>query len=127
MLPTWITRFVLALALAVLPLQGFAQTIQVLLCHPQSAAPAHSTGGDGHVAHDHGAEAGHTQPGGHEDASDSSPGPHGSHFCCDLAGAAALPSFARSFADARCARVAVAPDTSHASTYPELPQRPPLA
>jgi hypothetical protein len=130
MLPSWVNRLVLALALAVLPLQGFAQTIQVLLCHPQNAASTHSAGILGHAEHDHGAEAPHAQHAVHEDMShqdkaDPSGSAHGSHFCCDLAAAAAMPAFVTFLADYRCSQIATAA-TSRCSTYLELPQRPPL-
>ena len=128
MLPSWVIRFVLALALAVLPLQGVAETLQAVFCHPQNAAADHSAGTQAHSAHHHGAaEVGHGHPAGHEHASDEPNGKHGSHFCCDLAGAAALLAFAASFVSPRISPVAPAAETPDYSTYLELPQRPPLA
>ena len=127
MVSSWLTKLVLALAFTVLPLQALAETIQVFLCHPPSAATemagerhAHSEAG-----HDHG-DASHTAHGWHADAHDDSAGGHGDHFCCDAA-ATALPLFAKQLTQQKFSSIAAAVEVQHDSTFLKLPQRPPLA
>ena len=113
---TWCKKLVLVLALTVMPLQGVAATLSVLLCHGEAQAHAmHDQG-----SHDHGARAdGHPDEGG-------TTGNHVQHLCChytvsapaSLALPAALPDFLVQ---------AFVPDPLHDLFVPDRPQRPPLA
>jgi hypothetical protein len=120
-----IRRFVLAAALAVMPMQGAASVLLVLLCHGEEQAHAlhaqHGGYGEDHPAghqHDH-------APADRHDNGTTSTGPY--HSCCNLSVAAppivvvppaTLPEFpVRTFV----------PDTLHDLFFPDQPQRPPLA
>lgn len=112
----WCSRVVLALALAVMPLQGIAATLSTLMCHGNGQAhvlqlPGHADA----VAH----------PGSPQDESGAiSPIVH--HPCCNhifsappvAVAPAALPDFPLGV---------LAPDLTPALFFPEQPQRPPLA
>jgi hypothetical protein len=116
----WLNKLVLAAALAVMPLQGVAATLSVLLCHGEAQAHA-SHAGDGH---DHS-----SQTGGHHDqhpADDGTGSGAPYHLCCHFTVTApvavtlavALPVFPV---------LAFAPDPLHDLFVPDRPQRPPLA
>ena len=121
---TWCRKLALLLALAVMPLQGFAATLAVLICHgDQQLHAVHAQHG-----HDHDAEgAGHEHEHGPADGRDS--GTAGGtlyHLCCNLA--AAAPPFALLPAAAPDFPVrALVPDPLHDLFIPDRPQRPPLA
>jgi hypothetical protein len=112
----WLKRLVLAAALAVIPLQGVAAAMAVLVCHGDAQAhAAHQDDG-----HDHPA-----QHDGHHDGGGTS-ADNSYHPCCHLTVSApsavlvpaALPDFlVRAFA----------PDPLHDLFVPNQPQRPPLA
>jgi ABC-type Zn2+ transport system substrate-binding protein/surface adhesin len=122
MLPHWIKKIVLAAVIAVMPLQGIAAVLTVLMCHGDSQVHAtHAAGGhhdadsDSNHHHDHGAAAGSD-----ESSSDAS-----FHLCCNLA--TSVPP-ARNV-DARLPDFlvrAIIPAPLHDLFVPELPQRPPL-
>ena len=122
MLPPWIKKIVLAAVIAVMPLQGIAAVLTVLMCHGDSQVHAtHAVGGhhDADSAsnhhHDHGAAAG----------GDESSGDVSFHLCCNLA--TSVPP-ARNV-DARLPDFlvrAIIPAPLHDLFVPELPQRPPL-
>lgn len=109
-------KLVLATALLVMPLQGIAATLSVLLCHGDVQA---------HVIHANDAADGAMHGDGQPD--DGGTGGNAAfHPCCHNvfsaatlgATLAARPEFpVRAFA----------PDAVHALFFPELPQRPPLA
>jgi hypothetical protein len=116
----WCKKLTLVLALTVLPLQGIAATLSVLLCHGEAQTHlAHA--GDGH---DHA-----TNQDGHHDKSSSDDGTTSYsvyHSCCHYTVSApaavtlpmALPDFpVRAFV----------PDSLHDLFVPDRPQRPPLA
>jgi hypothetical protein len=123
MLSPWIKKAVLAAAIAVMPLQGIAAVLTVLMCHGDSQIHAtHKGDGHEHVdsapdpQHDHGATAG----------SDGSSSDASFHLCCNLA--ASVPS--AHGIDARLPDFpvrAIVPDSLHELFVPEQPQRPPLA
>ncbi len=122
MLPSWIVKLVFALALAVLPLQGIAGTLQILVCQPHDATALPTAGSD-----ERHAEAGaHSHDAGTAHAPDQSSGEHDSHFCCDTA-AAALPVVACIFAVPDFPAVAPAAEVLHDSACLKRLQRPPLA
>ena len=111
----WLKNLVLAAALLVMPLQGVAATLSVLLCHGDARIPAtHATGG-----HDRSAYQDSNQDEGNP--TDNS----AFHPCHNTVSAplvvtllAAAPDFpVRAFA----------PDALYDLFVPELPQRPPLA
>lgn len=111
-----INRFILLLAIAVMPLQGIAATLSVLICHGEAEAHAvHAQEGHDHGAHDQG----------HHDDSAAS-GDLTYHLCCHhtlsgvpvLALPPALPEFPL---------FAMAPQPLYDLFFPDRPQRPPLA
>ena len=111
----WLKELVLAAALLVMPLQGIAATLSLLLCHSEAQKLAmHANGG-----HDRG-----TYQDSNQDEGGTS-GHSSSHPCQNTVFAplvvrlrAAAPDFpVRAFA----------PDTLYDLFVPELPQRPPLA
>jgi hypothetical protein len=121
----WSGKLVLVMALAMMPLQGVAATLTVLLCHGDAQMHAvHATGGDhghdtGDAAHEHGH---HAAAGGHDDGS----GGNGSyHLCCNLSASAppatAIPPALTDFP----VRV-FAPVPMQDLFIPDRPQRPPL-
>jgi ABC-type Zn2+ transport system substrate-binding protein/surface adhesin len=123
MLSPWIKKAVLVAAISMMPLQGIAAVLTVLMCHGDSQVHAtHQAEGHHHSDpapdhhHDHGAAAG----------GDGSSGDISFHLCCNLA--ASVPP-ARNI-DTRLpdflVRAAV-PAPLHDLFVPELPQRPPLA
>ena len=114
---SWLNKLVLAAALAVMPLQGVAATLSVLLCHVDTQAHA----GDGH---DHSSQPAdhHDQHPADDDAGSGAP----YHLCCNFTVATpeavtlvvALPDFPV---------LAFTPDPLHDLFVPDRPQRPPLA
>lgn len=119
-----IRRFVLAAALAVMPMQGAASVLSVLLCHgeEQAHAPHAQPGGygeDHHAGHQH-----ERAPADRHDDGMTSTGPH--HLCCNLTAAAppivVLPAMLPEFPVR-----AFVPDSLHDLYFPDQPQRPPLA
>jgi hypothetical protein len=121
MVPRWLSKVLLAAALAVMPFQGIAATLTVVYCHGDSQAhadhapAAHHDHGDGRT-HDHG------QPAPDEANGNSLM----YHLCCNLSASmplsvtftVALPEFTDR---------AIVPDTLLDLYDPEQPQRPPLA
>lgn len=113
-------KLVLALALAVMPLQGVAATLSVLLCHGEAQVPAaHAGDSHDHAAHADGQHDGHPADG-------SAAGGSVFHLCCHFTVSApaavtlavALPDFPA---------LAFAPTPLHDLFIPDRPQRPPLA
>lgn len=111
---TWHRKLVLVLALAVMPLQGVAATLSVLLCHGDAQAHAMHTQ-DEHSMHHYG----HPDEGG-------ATGNSAYHLCCNITASAppvmTLPAVPPDFPVR-----ALAPDPLHDLFVPEQPQRPPLA
>ena len=111
----WLKKLVLAAALAVMPLQGVAAAMSVLLCHGDAQAHAiHESGG-----HDHGP----SHNGHHDD--DSGTGIGNYHLCCHFT-IAAPPIFTLPAALPDFPIRAFAPDPLHDLFFPDQPQRPPL-
>jgi hypothetical protein len=124
---SWIRKVVLAAALAIMPLQGIAATLTVLLCHGE--AQAHEVhAAPGHATHEHGEHAaGHSHEHAPSDRGDASGGSAASyHLCCNLT--ASMPPSIRIDAQLPDFPVrAFVPDRLHDLFVPEQPQRPPLA
>lgn len=117
---SWSRKIVLALALAVMPLQGVAAVLSVLLCHGDAQLHAlHDQG-----THDHGSQ--------HDRRHNSQQDDGGSkdnpalHFCCNLSvtvpAIVTVPSVTPDFPVR-----AFVPDSLHDLFIPDRPQRPPLA
>jgi hypothetical protein len=122
MLTSRIRRFVLTAALAVMPMQGAAAILSVLLCHGDGDAQSHAA--HDQSAHGHGSQHdGHHD--GQQDKGDSKENP-GLHFCCNLTvslpAIVTVPSVTPDFPIR-----ALAPDSLHDLFIPDRPQRPPLA
>src|SRR5690349_12465961 len=96
MIPRWLSKVLLAVALMVMPFQGIAAALTALSCHGERAAHGH----DAPAAH-HDHDGGHAHepgPSAHDDADG-----HGGlyHLCCNLSASmpasvtfiAALPEF----------------------------------
>ena len=115
-------KLVLALALAVLPLQGVAATLTVLLCHGETQQ--HAEHAD--VGHDHGQGAAHAAHHGEAPTDDNAGASAAYHLCCNVTvsapSAIALPAVTPDFL-----ALAVTLSPLHDLFVPELPQRPPLA
>jgi hypothetical protein len=121
---SFVKKIVLAAALLVMPLQGVAATLAVLLCHGDAQAhashSAHQGEGD-HSAHSNGAAHSHGDNH-HEDGNAQSVS---FHLCCNLtASAPATVTVAAYLPDFPVQHFT--PDSLHDSFVPELPQRPPL-
>lgn len=113
---TWCKKLALVLALTVMPLQGIAATLSILLCHGEAQARAvHDQGG-----HDHG-----TSHDNHQDEGGAT-GNSAYHACCSITASApsvlTLPAAQPEFLVR-----AFAPDPSQDLFVPDRPQRPPLA
>ena len=110
----WRRKLVLVLALAVMPLQGMAATLSVLLCHGDAQAHAvhaqdeHSMHHDGDP--DEGGATGHSAY----------------HLCCNIT-ASAPPVMMLAAVPPDFPVRAFVPDPLHDLFVPEQPQRPPLA
>lgn len=115
----WRRKLVLVLALAVMPLQGVAATLFVLLCHGD--APAHAVHAqDTHDDPEHGMHY-HGDP--DEDGATSQ---SAHHPCCNIT-ASAPPFMTLSAVPPDFQVRAFVPDPLHDLFVPEQPQRPPLA
>lgn len=117
---SWRRRIVLLLILAVMPFQGVAATLAVLVCHGETQLHAVHE----HAAHEHGSQhEGHH--GSQQDDGGSKDG-LAFHLCCNLTvtvpAIVTLPSV---LPDSPVR--ALAPDTLHDLYFPDQPQRPPLA
>lgn len=111
------------LALAVMPMQGIAGVLTVLLCHGDAQAHSmHASGAHEHDAEDAGHEHEH-QAGGQED---NSTGKFSNHLCCNLT-ASAPPVVTFTPAPPDFPVQAFAPAPLHDLFIPDRPQRPPLA
>ena len=120
MLSLWLKKLVLAAALAVMPLQGVAGALSVLLCHGEAQTHAAHAGD----SHDHGAPQDSHHP--NQQGDDGAAGNSAYHLCCHYVLSApsavtlpvSLPDFlVRAFV----------PDPLHDLFVPDRPQRPPLA
>lgn len=113
----WCKKLVLVLALTVMPLQGVAATLSVLLCHGDAQAHAmHDQG-----SHDHGAPQDDRQDEGGTTGNSSA-----YHLCCNItASASSIVTLPASLPDFPVR--AFAPDPLHDLYVPDRPQRPPLA
>lgn len=120
LMKSWSRKLLLVLALAVMPLQGIAATLSVLLCHGETQTHAAHAGG----SHEHG-----THQNGHHDNQQGDDGTTSHsvyHLCCHFtafAPASMTLPVARPDFPAR----AYAPDPLHDLFVPDRPQRPPLA
>jgi hypothetical protein len=112
----WRRKLVLVLALAVMPRQGVAATLSVLLCHGHAQAqamhaqddPEHSMHHDGHPGE--GGATGHSAY----------------HLCCNVT-ASAPPVMTLAAVPPDFSVGTFAPDPLYDLFVPEQPQRPPLA
>jgi len=111
----WRRKLVLVLALAVMPLQGVAATLSVLLCHGDAQAQAMHTQNPEHSMH----HDGHPDEGG-------ATGHSGHHPCCNVT-ASAPPVMTLSAVPPDFSVGTFAPDPLYDLFVPEQPQRPPLA
>jgi hypothetical protein len=113
---------VLAAALAVMPLNGVAATLMVLLCHGD--AQAHAT----HAAtsHDHGDQQHQHEHGATGNDEGNGAGASYFHLCCNLT-AFAPPSITLAIELPDFPVQAFVPDSLHDLFIPDRPQRPPLA
>jgi hypothetical protein len=115
-----IKRFVLAVALAVMPMQGVAAALSVLLCHGDAQLHAlHDQSTHDHDSHHDGHYNNPQDDGGSKD--------HPAlHFCCNLnvtvPAIVAVPSVTPDFPVQ-----AFVPDSLHDLFFPDQPHRPPLA
>jgi hypothetical protein len=114
-----IRRFVLAAALVVMPMQGVAATLSVLLCHGD--AQLHAV--HDQDAHDHGSRQDGHHGSHQDDGSTTSPQ---FHLCCHLSVTAPAILTVPSVLPDSSVR-ALAPDSLHDLFFPDQPQRPPLA
>lgn len=117
----WMKKAVLLLAVLVMPLQGVAATLSILLCHGDAQAHAMH----GQPVHDH--AAAHDQT--HHHTYNDNAGANSDlsyHLCCHhtLSG---LPVMALAPAIPDFSLIAVAPEPLHDLYFPDRPQRPPLA
>ena len=122
----WIAKAVLAVALALMPLQGFAQTLALLVCLPHMAHHAQMTGQTGH-SHGDGGDVSHDQHGGaqHDASHDSTGSGTSDHFCCNVV-APALPAVVQPVAVPLFSAPVLSSGVFHYTTFLKLPQRPPL-
>ena len=112
----WHKKIVLALALAVLPLQGVAATLSVLWCHGDAQAHAMHTDDDQEHSMHHDA---HPDEGG-------ATGHSAHHLCCNVT-ASAPPVMTPTAVPPEFSVHAFALDSLHDLFVPEQLQRPPLA
>ncbi len=120
---TWCRKFVLLLALAVMPLQGVAATLTILLCHGDAQTHA-LHGPDIHTPGAH--HAGHEQENDATGNDDGGAIGNSYHLCCSLTASAPPPiSFDAELPDLPVQ--AFVPDPLYDLFAPEQPQRPPLA
>ena len=113
----WSRTLVLVLAFAVMPLQGIAASLSVLLCHGDTQA---------HVVHEPDGHDHNAQHDGHHGTQQDDGGATAYHLCCNVtvsvpstvAVLPALPDFPVR---------ALVPDPFRDLFIPDLPQRPPLA
>ena len=117
----FLRKIVLAAAILLMPLQGIAATLTVLLCHGD--AQAHASHSSPHGEGDHSSHSGHSH--GNTTPEDGN-GPSDSfHLCCNLTlSAPATVTVASYLPDFPVQNFT--PDSLHDSFVPELPQRPPL-
>jgi hypothetical protein len=121
MLTPWLKRLVLAAALAVMPLQGVAATLSVLLCHGE--AQAHSShAGDGH---DHSAQS-DSHHAAQQPADDNAGSGAPYHLCCHFT-ASAPATMTPQAVSIDFPTQAYTPEPLHDLFVPDRPQRPPLA
>jgi hypothetical protein len=117
----WGRKLVLVLALAVMPRQGFAAALTVILCHGDAEMHVmHAPDGHDHGGIDHD---------GHHGAPNDEGGSGGNsayHLCCNMTvsvpSSIILPAVIPDFPVR-----ASAPDLLHDLFIPDRPQRPPLA
>lgn len=111
----WLKRWILAAALAAMPLQGVAAVMSSLVCHGGAQAHVTHQDSDDHVTHHDG----------HSDAG-STTGDDTAHPCCHFTAfapsAVTLPAAQPEFPIR-----AFVPDSPHDLFVPDRPQRPPLA
>ena len=110
-------KLVLLLAIAVMPLQGIAGALSVLICHGEAQSHATHAQDD----HDHGASP---QGGHHDDAGTG--GDLGYHLCCHHT-ASGVPVVFLPAATSALPAPATALLLLHDLFLPDRPQRPPLA
>ncbi len=113
----WLNKLVLAAALAVMPLQGVAVTLSVLLCHGEAQAHAG-------VSHDHGSH----QNGHHDNpqGTDGTTGNSAYHPCCHFT-VTAPAAMTLTVSTPYFPVLAFTPAPLHDLFVPDRPQRPPLA
>jgi hypothetical protein len=123
---SWIRKWVLAAALAVMPLHGIAATLTVLVCHGDAQTHAtHASASHGHDESQH--HAAHQHGNGAADSDDgSATGSSSVHLCCNLT-ASAPPSMTVPTALPAFPVQTFVLDSLHDLFFPDQPQRPPLA
>jgi hypothetical protein len=120
-------KWVLAAALAVMPLHGVAAALAILLCHGDAEVHAmHVSAAQGHDHEGHSHDAGHQHD--HGVASDDEGGGSGNffHLCCNLT-ASGPPTVNLSVTLPDFPVQAFVLDSLHDLFIPDRPQRPPLA
>jgi ABC-type Zn2+ transport system substrate-binding protein/surface adhesin len=120
-------KWVLAAALAVMPLHGVAAALAILLCHGDAEVHAmHVSAAQGHDHEGHSHDAGHQHD--HGVTSDDDSGGSGNffHLCCNLT-ASVLPTVNLSVTLPDFPVHVFVPDPLHDLFIPDRPQRPPLA
>lgn len=113
---TWCRKLVLALAFAVMPLQGVAATLSVLLCHGEAPAPAMND----QDSHDHGAPHGNSQ----DEGGTTGDAPY--QLCYNIT-VSALPIMTLPTVVPEFSVRAFVPEPLYDPFVPDRPQRPPLA
>jgi len=120
MFPLWLRQFVLAVALAVMPLHGIVTALSVLLCHRD--AQSHTS----HAALEH---ADHEPMGAHTHGATGRGEDKSNdiliYLCCNLTAAAPVAAVVTFYLPGLPIRV-FQPDPLHDSFVPDRPQRPPL-
>ena len=117
----WVKQLVIAGVIAVMPLQGIASVLTVLMCHGDSQIHATRAVDDHHHhegadhQHDHGAAPGN----------ESSTGDVSFHLCCNLAASVPPANTVETLLPDFPVRAAL-PAPLHDLFVPEQPPRPPL-
>ncbi len=120
MLNPWLHKLILTVALAVMPLQGLATTLSVLLCHGEAQMHAVHEQGSDTSASDHDHHAGNQQ-----DVEGTSGNP-AYHPCCHYT-ASAPATMTPQAVSIDFPTQAYTPEPLHDLFVPDRPQRPPLA
>ncbi len=114
----WCRKFVLLLALTVVPLQGMAATLSIVFCHDDAQAHVMQSQGN----HDHDTSI----PSQHEHDDSGSTGDGAKHLCCHHVVSGAPLTTPQRAAVSDLPALPSAPQPLHDLFVPERPQRPPL-